>query len=304
MNTSYIGNILLPRELQRAPAGWEEKFIIHLEETPWWEIEDRRERKLVCKRQLLRMWYKTHPGYQIKATRKSREKHPGRAVESVRKYCERYPERVAKARLGFCSIHVGTPREAGGTQYLLAPFKRKRIDTICELYGSLFKMLGWHHWDDLNASMGLWVCFGCNVFAGVVDRGGKDFVKKYIVYKELLDEHYADGEIVEKARLGLPSLRVRIPRVGIVANGVHVGLAAWGKRARPKDDLCELCGSKKSGIYHHWDDLIPGKGLWVCKRCDSFAERLDGFGEAFVGKYLLLKRQEQLRVSCLIEGVK
>lgn len=43
------------------PDGWEQRFIILPGETPWWEIEDREERRAAHSLQALRMYFKEHP---------------------------------------------------------------------------------------------------------------------------------------------------------------------------------------------------------------------------------------------------
>lgn len=321
----------------RGPSGWEEKYITRPGETPWWEIEDPKERKEVQERQYKRMWRKLHPSAQVEANKRHEEKHPGAAAEATRRSMKRYPETLKRYReehrdqyalasrrhreghpeaaaeaakryeerhpgrsaestrrcleRRYGPLYVGTPKAPNGEHYLSAPYKREQPDA-CELCGVLVKRLGWHHWDNHNASMGLWVCFGCNVFAEAADAGGRGLVRKYVAYRELLDEEYADGQIVEEARLNQ-----QYRQLHTTIDGVHAQFRAWGKRNRPEDGLCELCGTVACSTYHHWDDSILGKGLWTCQRCDKFAERLDAYGEVFVEKYLSLKKQDELRVS-------
>jgi len=49
-------------------------------------------------------------------------------------------------------------------------------------------------------------------------------------------------------------------------DGVRVRFKGLNKRDRP--DKCEICGKQKRILhYHHWDDLKPELGLWVCRFC-------------------------------------
>jgi len=60
----------------------------------------------------------------------------------------------------------------------------------------------------------------------------------------------------------------------------------WGlsKRPWPKDGCCELCGKIKSRMsYHHWDDLRPSMGIWVCYSCHDIAEGVEaGLDERYL----------------------
>lgn len=84
--------------LSDGPSGWEEKFVIHPGEIPWWKITEPRERDKVCKRQYWRMYCKLHPGRSAEANRESRKRHPGAAAEAQRKHNKRYPNAAAEAR--------------------------------------------------------------------------------------------------------------------------------------------------------------------------------------------------------------
>ncbi len=56
--------------------------------------------------------------------------------------------------------------------FLKTPYKRpKPVLSECELCGRIFQTLGYHHWDDDNPSIGLWLCFSCHMFAERVDYG-------------------------------------------------------------------------------------------------------------------------------------
>jgi len=53
---------------------------------------------------------------------------------------------------------------------------------------------------------------------------------------------------------------------------------------------CEICNRVvKQTSYHHWDDLNPKWGIWVCGTCHKFCEAIDNKIEP--NTYLLLKEK-------------
>lgn len=69
------------------------------------------------------------------------------------------------------------------------------------------------------------------------------------------------------------------------------------KRSRP--DNCELCNRKfqenEKACWHHWDDVHPEFGLYVCYHCHLFVEAIDHLEYEKLLKllknYLILKNQ-------------
>jgi len=58
-------------------------------------------------------------------------------------------------------------------------------------------------------------------------------------------------------------------------NGKYI-LIITTKRKFPENNCCELCDKfYKRLAYHHWDDINPSKGLWLCGYCHLIAEKLD-----------------------------
>jgi len=57
--------------------------------------------------------------------------------------------------------------------------KRARPDT-CELCSKAVARLDYHHWDNEQPHLGLWLCISCHIFAGRVDN---DMVNKYLDLK-------------------------------------------------------------------------------------------------------------------------
>ncbi len=40
--------------------------------------------------------------------------------------------------------------------------------------------------------------------------------------------------------------------------------------------ICEICNKEvKMTAYHHWDDLTPEYGLWLCNHCHITVERIE-----------------------------
>lgn len=56
--------------------------------------------------------------------------------------------------------------------------------------------------------------------------------------------------------------------------------------------ICELCGRESTRTsYHHWDDLNPQWGMWICMRCHKFVEMVEcGLHET----YFELKRKIEI----------
>lgn len=226
----------------------------------------------------MKAWYEAHPGARAEAMRLSEKRHPGRHAES----CARY-----------LSKHIHTPKGIGH-KYVAAPYKREKPKS-CELCKEGGSKLGWHHWVATNSSIGVWLCgFTCHNFAEAADKVP---VGVYLGFKEQLDAEYADGEIARRAKLLGIKTRVRT-----TVNGVENWHLAWGKRDKPANSLCELCGISKCTGYHHWDNSILGKGIWVCIICHKFAEMIDERGGALAEDYLVLKVQEEFRVRTLMKA--
>jgi len=68
---------------------------------------------------------------------------------------------------------------------------------------------------------------------------------------------------------------------------------------RPRPYTCELCegllkdqGNDKRIYWHHWDDIDPSKGIWVCFRCHRFCEAIEhGLTVEHFNRYLGLRKE-------------
>ena len=77
------------------------------------------------------------------------------------------------------------------------------------------------------------------------------------------------------------------------------GKKVFGIRKRPYTAYCEVCLKRfdkdRQLVYHHWfdDDVQSGKlvrGIWVCRACHNFVEKLDELGRDGVERYFKLKQ--------------
>jgi 5-methylcytosine-specific restriction protein A len=80
---------------------WKTGYIVNPGETPWWEVNDRKERQKMCTRQSGRVQYKLHPESYAESKKRYREKDPEAyakiAVEASRQFNERHPGRALEA---------------------------------------------------------------------------------------------------------------------------------------------------------------------------------------------------------------
>lgn len=58
----------------------------------------------------------------------------------------------------------------------------------CELCGEIGR-LAYHHWNDNNLSMGIWLCFVCHRGAEFSDQKGVDTILKYQTLKRYIEEN-------------------------------------------------------------------------------------------------------------------
>lgn len=175
------------------------------------------------------------------------------------------------------------------------------LDAMCEICGKKLKQYCYHHWDDNNLSLGVWVCGACDYLSEGIDEIDKN-PQKVDIYRRLKKE----VEEVEKAyvysgpysppdgthRLFFNGKQThrwcphcgQMKPVGEFYRSIsqYDGLQGCCKQCqlssmlgyhakkfiglhkRPKPDYCELCGGIANLNYHHWDDTSMSKGVWVC----------------------------------------
>jgi len=111
---------MVARTQPQPPDGWVKKFVIHPNETPWWELENREERYRAYCRQWARMWDQLHPGVDAETLRRyhkrhpeenarrmklRREEHPEYAVEAIKRFRKKHPRYFAEAHVRYKREH-------------------------------------------------------------------------------------------------------------------------------------------------------------------------------------------------------
>lgn len=184
----------------------------------------------------------------------------------------------------------------------------------CEICIAPLTKYDYHHWDDNNPSLGIWVCASCDYLAEGLDEMDRS-PWKVEVYRRLKEEIERTEEAYVYLGPYSPSNNVR--RLFLSGKQTHKwcahcgamkpidefnrsrssfdGLRTWCKRCRqgssmyyrnkrflrlhkrPKPACCEFCNGKTHLVYHHWDDSNKSKGIWVCQvnKCHDLAEAVD-----------------------------
>ena len=70
----------------------------------------------------------------------------------------------------------------GKTRWYKVEGRRPKPES-CELCPRENLTLNWHHWDDEDLSLGMWLCWGCHRRATIIEG---DFVEKYLKLKSKL----------------------------------------------------------------------------------------------------------------------
>jgi len=109
--------------------------------------------------------------YTQKWRRENQEQH--------RIYCRKYYEEHKEERRNY---YRRTHLSSGNNKCFSGLNKRPYPeDNCCEVCDKFFpKNLKYHHWDDNNPSIGIWVCGQCHNFVELVD---KNLVEKYLKLK-------------------------------------------------------------------------------------------------------------------------
>jgi hypothetical protein len=131
----------------------------------------------------------------------------------------------------------------------------------------------WHWYKKENHS---YICIACN----------KKEQRKYqlehtdIYRKNRLKNYYRNKQQYRDY--------ARKNRIGTVDENGNTKTIFGLKREYPIDEKCEVCkvGGKRL-VYHHWDDLKPILGMWICTRCHNVAEYIDSGMD--INLYMVLK---------------
>lgn len=192
------------------------------------------------------------------------------------------------------------------------PFPLNGKCEICSI--GLDKHYCYHHFNDDNLSLGIWVCCPCDYLAEGVDEVGRNSRKRdlYRRLKEEVEEaekayvylgpfkplngigklYSPNGEQTHKwcAYCGrmLPINEfyksfshckecIKSSRIDYRGGGERQRQTFSGLHKRPKPANCELCGSGTNLHYHHWDNSNKSKGVWICRSndCHPLAEAVD-----------------------------
>lgn len=216
---------------------------------------------------------------------------------------------------GWCKQCVQEARLRVGTKRFNALHKRSYpLDGRCEICSIELGQYCYHHWDNGNLNLGVWLCGRCDYFAEGLDEIERNNWKA-LIYHRLKQSliaifskhsiHYfppdditrlysQDGKLTHKwcprcavmkpitafskARSNLDGLQRRckecMSRTRIHTNGLHY---CNGLYKRPNPGYCELCGFRTHLFYHHWDDNNKSRGIWVCQtnKCHNLAEAVD-----------------------------
>lgn len=189
------------------------------------------------------------------------------------------------------------------------------LDGKCELCGEILITYSYHHWDNNNLNLGIWLCLGCDYLAEGLDEIDRNLwkVNTYHKLKEEVEEAekvyiylgpfsppngirslFLDGVQTHKwcPHCGKMKLVTEFPEQRSRYDGLFAwcrecwqiyqmryhGRVIYGLHKRPNPDHCELCDIDKTRVvYHHWDDTNKSKGIWVCQTnmCHNLAEAVD-----------------------------
>ena len=84
--------------------------------------------------------------------------------------------------------------------------------------------------------------------------------------KQYQSEHKTEINIYKKDYNTKKQVRLKTKRV------IHIN----NKPLYPLDKCCTICGyAPRRLLYHHWDDIHPERGLWICRICHQIAEGVD-----------------------------
>jgi hypothetical protein len=96
--------------------------------------------------------------------------------------------------------HVIQTMVNGKRKFIMGVIKRPfPKDMKCEICGEIVKKLSYHHWDDDNASRGIWSCYFCHYGCNFYER--RDLKEKYKELKKYINKNYNPD--ISKAPVGI-----------------------------------------------------------------------------------------------------
>jgi len=117
---------------------------------------------------------------KIQWKKKWRERNPEKNRELIRRATERQRQTTVRSTDG---VRVATN-------------KRLRTNDTCELCGKIgVKKLDYHHWDDSNPNLGLWVCYPCHRDIESYDNG---LIDRYINLACNIDPDFCNKIILRR----------------------------------------------------------------------------------------------------------
>lgn len=204
----------------------------------------------------------------------------------------------------------------GGNLYHGLYKRQYPFDGRCEVCS---KELGkqfycYHHWNDNDLNLGIWVCGSCDYLAEGLDEMDKNPFKVNTYYRLKKEVEEAEKTFKYLGPFSPPNDIYRLflngrqtykwcPHCGKMKGveefssdqgsfdglycyckecrqtsriGRRGGGRFYGLHKRPKSNSCELCGSGKVKLdYHHWDENNMSKGIWVCGRGNKCHDLLE-----------------------------
>lgn len=189
------------------------------------------------------------------------------------------------------------------------------LNSQCELCSIELGKSCYHHFNDNNPSLGIWVCPTCDYLAEGIDEIDKN-PQKVDVYHRLKEEveeaektyipsgtfsppdgirrlYSLNGQLTHKWCSHCGEMKpvkeyykyqyshdglVRLCKECLRSDMIGSGdTRTRGLHKRPGTISCELCNNKVFLHYHHWDDNNKSKGVWVCQtnKCHNVAEVID-----------------------------
>jgi len=141
------------------------------------ELKERNRKYSKEHRKQKREWALKNKDKIKKYSKKYYEKNKGEINSKIRKHCRHQ--------------HLNTI--INGKPERILRLNKREWTGYCELCGKeVKKYLHYHHWDDENLNIGLWLCIYCHRFAERVDKGIK--VSDYERLKEMVEKEIRERD--------------------------------------------------------------------------------------------------------------